>query len=248
MADTKFYKLLNLIQKGDKDNILSYAKEHSYLIKNVAKYKDEYGYFTPVCMLAINGKSDIALELAKLNPNSIIEHCGSYADCTALDYLIDKNAIDIVIEFAKLNPKTLDNRCGFHSYYTPICTLIDKTYVKVALELAKLNPDSLLKQCGYYSGNVIDFLIKRGDVDIALNFGKINTKTISADIIKSLIKEKDIKAEQVLSFAKLNPTELSGDNKNPIVLAINLGQTDLADKLIEVLDGYQNSHTEHTDL
>ena len=43
MADTKFYKLLKLIQKGDKDNILSYAKEHSYLIKEVAKYQDEYG-------------------------------------------------------------------------------------------------------------------------------------------------------------------------------------------------------------
>ena len=33
MTDTKFYKLLNLIQKVDRDNILSYAKAHSYLIK-----------------------------------------------------------------------------------------------------------------------------------------------------------------------------------------------------------------------
>lgn len=248
MADTKFYKLLNLIQKGDKDNILSYAREHSYLVKELAQYKDEYGYYTPVCMLAMDGKSDLALELAKLNSSSVLEHCGSYSDCSILDYVIDKNKIDLVIEFAKLNPKILNNRCGFHDYYTPICTLIDKTYVNTALDLAKLNPDSLLKQCGYYSGNVVDFLIKRGDVDIALKFGKINTKTISADIIKGLIEKEDIKSEQILNFAKLHPIELGGDNKNPIMHAINLGKAELADKLIEILDEYQNSKTEHPDL
>jgi len=212
MTDTKFYKLLNLIQKGDKDNILSYAKEHSYLIKEVAKYQDEYGYYTPVCMLVIDGKSDIAFELAKLNP------------------------------------KVLENSCGFHKNYTPICSLVDKTYINKALELAKLNPKSLLKKCGYYSKNVMDFLIKREDIDLALKFGKINTKTISANIIKDLIEKEDIKDEQILSFAKLNPVELDKGSDNPMMHAINLGKTDLADKLIDILDEYNAPQTEHPDL
>lgn len=219
MTDIKFYKLLNLIQKGDRDNILSYAKAHSYLIKEVAQYKDEYGYFTPVCMLTMDGKSDLALELAKLNPSSVLESCGSYSGCTALDYFLDKNAIDMVVELARLNPEVLDNRCGLHNYYTPICTLIDKKYIDKALELAKLNPKSLLKQCGYYSENVVDFLIERENVDLALKFGKINTKTISANIIKDLIEKEDIKDEQILSFAKLNPVELDKGGDNPMVHA-----------------------------
>ena len=84
MTDTKFYKLLNLIQKGDKDNILSYAKEHPYLIREVAKYQDEYGYFTPVCILAMNGKSEIAFELAKLNPKVLENSCGFHKDYTPI--------------------------------------------------------------------------------------------------------------------------------------------------------------------
>ena len=248
MTDTKFYKLLNLIQKGDRDAILSYAKAHSYLIKDVAKYKDEYGYYTPVCMLVIDGKSDIAFELTKLNPSSVLVHCGGYSDCTALDYLIDKNAIDLVVELAKLNPKVLENNCGFHKDYTPICSLVDKTYINKALELAKLNPKSLLEKCGYYSENVVDFLIERENIDLALKFGKINAKTVSANIMKDLIEKEGIKDEQILSFAKLNPVELDKGNDTPMMHAIKLGKTDLADKLIEILDEYNAPQTEHVDL
>jgi len=248
MVDTKFYKLLNLIQKGDRDNILSYAKEHSYLIKEMAKYKDEYGDFTPVCMLIIDGRSDIALELAKLNPNSVLVSCGSYSGCSALDYLIDKNAIDLVVEFAKLNPKVLANTCGFHNSHTPICTLIDKTYIDKALELAKLNPKSLLEKCDYYSKNVVNFLINREDIDSALKFGKINAKTISANIMKGLIEKEGIKDEQILSFAKLNPVELGKDDDNPIMHSIKLGKTELSDKLIDILDEYNTHQAEHVDL
>ena len=100
-----------------------------------------------------------------------------------------------------------------------IIILIDKKYIDKALELAKLNPKSLLKQCGYYSENVVDFLIERENVDLALKFGKINTKTISANIIKGLIEKEDIKDEQILSFAKLNPVELDKGGDNPMVHA-----------------------------
>ena len=94
--------------------------------------------------------------------------------------------------------------------------------------------------------NLIDKLSK--NIDLALKFGKINTKTISADIIKGLIEKEGIKDAQVLNFAKLNPIELDNGNENSIMHAINLGKTELADKLIEILEEYQNSQIEHADL
>ena len=83
---------------------------------------------------------------------------------------------------------------------------------------------------------------------VFLKFGKINIKTISADIIKDLIEKDGIKDEQILSFVKLNPVELGKDGDNPIMHSIKLGKTELSDKLIDILDEYNTNQTEHVDL
>ena len=61
-------------------------------------------------------------------------------------------------------------------------------------------------------------------------------------------EKEGIKDEQVLNFAKLNPVELDKGNYNPMMHAIKLGKTDLADKLIDILDEYNAPQIEHVDL
>jgi hypothetical protein len=53
MTDTRFYKLLNLIQKGDNDPILSYAAQYPELLEIKSS---EFSYNTPIC-IAIENKS-----------------------------------------------------------------------------------------------------------------------------------------------------------------------------------------------
>ena len=85
MSNTKFYKLLNLIQKGDKDNILSYAKEHPELLK---KTFSEYKHNTPICILIENNNYDLAMELAKINTDALSEKCGNIGRDNAATILI----------------------------------------------------------------------------------------------------------------------------------------------------------------
>jgi hypothetical protein len=85
MPNTKFYKLLNLIQKGDKDNILSYAKEHPELLKKTAS---EYKCNTRICISIEKENYDLAMELAKINPDALSEKCGNIGKDNAATILI----------------------------------------------------------------------------------------------------------------------------------------------------------------
>jgi hypothetical protein len=175
MADTKFYKLLNLIQKGDKDNILSYAKEYPELLKKQAS-------------------SDF-------------------------------------------------------SYDTPICILIKKQENELALELSKLNPDALKQYCnGYSSDNAITILIKNyNNFEFAYQLAQINKEIVNTSLINYLIEYTNLD-EFAVKFSSLNPKVLDPNVNYPIEYAIKLRKTDLADKLIEILDEYNTNQTEHVDL
>ena len=178
MSNTKFYKLLNLIQKGDKDNILSYAAQYPELLEIKSS---EFSYNTPICITIENKSYDLAMELAKINPDALSESCGGYSDDNAVTNLI----------------------------------------------------------------------IWKENLDLAYQLAKINKATVNSRILYYLIKQTDISDEKIVEFAKLNPKSLDEDANfkgKPIVNAMKDGKTELADKLIEVLDEYQNSQAEHVDL
>jgi hypothetical protein len=141
MADTKFYKLLNLIQKGDRDSILSYAKEYPELLKKQSSLDSD----TPICILIKKQENELALELSKLNPDALKQYCNGYLSDNAItilikeyknfefayqlaqinkeivntsliDYLIRyANSDEFAVKFSSLNPKILDD-----TLYSPI--------------------------------------------------------------------------------------------------------------------------------
>ena len=178
MTDTRFYKLLNLIQKGDNDKILSYAAQYPELLEIQSS---EFSYNTPICIAIENKSYDLTVKLAKLNPGALSENCGGYNDNNAVTNLI----------------------------------------------------------------------IWQENLDLAYELAKINKATVNSRILYYFIKHEDISDEKIVEFAKLNPPALDEDANfqgKPIVNAMKDGKTELADKLIEVLVEYQNSHTEHPDL
>ena len=177
MTDTRFYKLLNLIQKGDNEKILSYAAQYPELLEIQSS---EFSYNTPICIAIENKSYDLTIELAKLNPGALSENCG-----------------------------------------------------------------------GYSYNNAVTNLIGQKNLDLAYELAKINKATVNSGILYYFIKHEDISDEKIVEFAKLNPPALDEDANfkgKPIVNAMKDGKTELADKLIEVLDEYQNSHTENPDL
>ena len=150
---------------------------------------------------------DLALEFAKIEPKSLER--GRCNEQSTLKYILSNtDNIDLVMNLIELYPGNISSCL--------LASLIAKNKNSNVIKLAKLKPSVLTIGCKEEgikgkNDNPIDYAMKYNAYDLVLELAKLNSNTITSDLMMKLITNKvNIK---VIELAKLNPAALERRNR-----------------------------------
>jgi hypothetical protein len=224
------YKLANYMNKGDQKAAKEIAIKYPYVLG--MHYKAGDIEKNPFCIAIDKDMQNLALEFAKVEPKSLER--GSCDGQSTLNYILSHtNNVDLVMNLIELDTGNISSCL--------LTSLIAKNKNSSVIKLAKLKPSVLQVDCREKEvhDTPINYAMKQNAHDLVLELAKLDSNTITSNLIMNLIKNKVNII--VLELVKLNPTVLEREvdgspGTTPIEYVINQEDTELTDTMIEILD------------